>query len=249
MLRVSIIIAIVLIAAALLLLAGCSSFERKMLFFPSHRPETNGLKPWLRNGEPIGYAREVPAPKNVWLMLHGNAGQASDRAYAIPSFSPSDSVFVMEYPGYDARAGNPSKEAFNRAATEAYRLLRESYPQTPVCVVGESIGTGPACSLAGLPQPPAKLVLIVAFDKLSLVASDHFPSVLVDLVLRDNWDNIAALASYKGPVTIFGAGGDTVIPVSHARALAAAVPSSRLVIIDGGHNDWSQPGRVQIRNP
>jgi len=249
MLRISIIVAIVLIAAALLMLAGCSAFERRMLFFPTHRPETNGLKPWVRNGETIGYAREAPEPKNVWLMLHGNAGQASDRAYALPSFSPADSVFIMEYPGYGARAGTPSKEAFNRAAAEAYLRLRETYPQIPVCVVGESIGTGPACYLASLSQPPTKLVLIVAFDKLSLVAGEHFPTLLVNLVLQDNWDNVAALRNYKGPVSIFGAQGDVVIPVSHARALADAIPSARLIIIDGGHNDWSQQGRVQIRNP
>ncbi|OPY10618.1 MAG: Alpha/beta hydrolase family protein [Syntrophus sp. PtaB.Bin001] len=155
----------------------------------------------------------------------------------------------MEYPGYGNRKDVPSKEAFNRAAREAYLFLRETHPQIPICVAGESIGTGPASYLSGLNRPPEKLVLIVPFDKLSAAAKDHFPSFLVDLVLVDNWDNVKALSACKGPVEIFGAEADTIIPVRHAKNLAAAVPGSKLVIIGGGHNDWSDQGRVAIRNP
>ncbi len=117
-----------------------------------------------------------------------------------------------------------------------------------MCVVSESIGSGPAAFLTGLNHPPDKLVLIVPFDKLSLVAEDHFPSFLVRLLLTDNWDNVRALSNYKGPVEIIGAESDTIIPVKHAKALAAGVPGSKLKIISGGHNDWSHKGRAAIRN-
>lgn len=77
---------------------------------------------------------------------------------------------------------------------------------------------GPASSLSALGLPPDKFVLIVPFDKLSLVAEDHFPSFLVRLLLTDNWDNVEALSHFKGPVEIIGAEFDTVIPVWHAKA-------------------------------
>jgi pimeloyl-ACP methyl ester carboxylesterase len=182
-------------------------------------------------------------------MLHGNAGQASDRSYALPSFSPDDSVYILEYPGYGNRQGAPSKESFDRAAREAYKLLRVTHPHLPVCVASESVGSGPASMLSTLSEPPDKYVLIVPFDKLSLVAEDHFPSFLVRLLLTDNWDNAQALSHYQGPVDIFGASSDTIIPVRHAKALAAAIPRARQVIIPGGHNDWSIGERVRIRNP
>jgi pimeloyl-ACP methyl ester carboxylesterase len=219
-----------------------------MLFYPTHHLHDNSLTPWIKNGEVIGYAREVTSPENVWLLLHGNAGQASDRLYAVPCFSGKDSVFIMEYPGYGSREGTPSKESFNRAAQEAYLFLRETFPDIPVCVTGESIGSGPASFLSSLANPPDKIVLVVPFDRLAAVVEAHFPAVLVRLMLKDNWDNIAALAGFTGPIDIFGAKNDEVIPVRHAKALAAAVPGSRLVIIDGGHNDWSEGGRVKIRN-
>ena len=228
---------------------GCSEIERKLLFYPTHKPHYNSLTPWIRDGEIIGYSRKIESPKNVWLMLHGNAGQAFDRLYAVPSFSTEDSIFFLEYPGYGNRKGVPSKEGFDRAAKEAYLFLREIYPHIPVCVVAESIGSGPASSLATLSHKPDKFVLIVPFDSLSLVAEDHYPSFLVRLILKNNWDNVKALSNFKGPVDIFGAETDTIIPVKHAKALAAAISRSNLTIISGGHNDWSYENRVKIRNP
>jgi pimeloyl-ACP methyl ester carboxylesterase len=238
-----------LTVAVLFLATGCSSIERRLLFYPSHRPANGALTPWTADGKIVGFSRKVESPGTVWLMLPGNGGQASDRAYAIPSFRTTDSVFILEYPGYGERVGVPSRESFNRAAKDAYFLLRSAFPKTPVCVVGESIGTGAAASLARLSPPPDKVVLIVPFDELSLVGKDHLPSFVVDLILKDDWDNLAALKGYKGPIDIFGAESDTVIPVKHARALAAALPSSKFTLIPGGHNDWSQPGRVRITNP
>jgi uncharacterized protein len=241
--------AFLLISVTLFGIIGCSFIERKLLFFPTHHPHDNSLTPWVHNGEVIGYSRNVESPKNVWLMLHGNGGQASDRLYAIPNFSDEDSVYILEYPGYGSRGGVPAKESFDRAAREAYLLLRVTYPHIPVCVASESIGSGPASFLAGLSQPPDKFVLIVPFDSLSSVAEDHFPSILVRLMLKSNWDNIASFSNYKGPVEIFGAESDTIIPVRHAKNLAVAIPGSRLTIISGGHNDWADTGRVKIRNP
>jgi hypothetical protein len=177
-----------------------SSIKRKLLFHPTHHPHNNSLAPWMRNEEIIGYSRKIESPKNVWLMLHGNAGQASDRLYAVPSFSVEDSVFILEYPGYGSRQGVPSKEAFDHAAKEAYTILRETFPVNPVCVVAESIGSGPAAFLSKLSRPPDKFVLIVPLDRLSLVAEDHIPSFLVRLLLQGNWDNVEALSNYKGPV-------------------------------------------------
>lgn len=243
----SITVLVLMVSIPLLGFIGCSSIERMFLFYPTHRPHDNDLTPWMRGGEVIGYARKVASPKQVWLMLHGNGGQASDRIYAIPNFSTEDSVFILEYPGYGSRQGVPSKDTFDRSAREAYLLLRETYPRIPVCVVGESIGSGPAASLAGLSPEPDKFVLIVPFDVLSSVAEDHFPAFLVRLVLKSNWDNIAALSKFKGPVEIIGAAADTIIPVRHARALAAAIPGSKLLIIEGGHNDWPFENRVKIR--
>lgn len=238
----------ILLAILIVLLAVIVVFQRKMLYYPSHRPETNGLAPWTIGGRLIGYARTVDNPKNVWLFTHGNAGQAADRTYALHCFSDADSVFIMEYPGYGNREGSPGKASFDAAAEEAYRWLRKTYPNIPVCVVGESIGSGPASSLAGLEKPPDRIVLVVPFDNLASVAREHFPLIPAKLVLFDRWDNVEALKGYTGKLDIYGAIDDRVIPIHHARTLATSLPRAIFHEIPGGHNDWSQSGMVKIRN-
>ena len=113
----------------------------------------------------------------------------------------------------------------------------------------ESIGSGGACYLASLNSPVEKVVLVVPFEVLSSVAKEKFPSVIVNLVLKSNWNNVNSLSEYKGPVDIFGAKLDTIIPVSHEQAIVQSVPNSELTLIEGGHNDWSRGDRVTFRNP
>jgi hypothetical protein len=238
------IILICLIAFPALLI----TFQRKMLFQPGHGLATNGLAPWIMDGRIIGYARTVDHPRNVWLFTHGNAGQAADRDYALHCFSDTDSVFILEYPGYGRRAGSPGRASFDSAAKDAYLGLRQTYPNIPVCSIGESIGSGPASSLSRLEHPPDKIVLVVPFDNLAAVVRDHFPFIPAGLVLFDRWDNVEALKEYTGKVEIYGAADDRVIAVQHARNLANALSRAVFHETPGGHNDWSQGAAVKIRN-
>src|SRR5947209_823991 len=139
--------------------------QRAMLFFPTHHASSNGpLTPWLEGKRTIGFCRETPNARTVWLMTHGNAGQAADRDYVLSRMSDQDSLYVVEYPGYGKRDGSPCRESMNQAASDAYHLLRFHNQNIPVCVIGESIGSGPACALAGEKIPPDKIVLAVPFD-------------------------------------------------------------------------------------
>jgi pimeloyl-ACP methyl ester carboxylesterase len=220
--------------------------QRSMLFFPSHAAPSTGLTPWSDGNRTIGYCREVTNTRTIWLMTHGNAGQAADRDYVLSRMSGQDSLYVLEYPGYGAREGNPSLESMNQAASEAYQLLRARNRNTPVCVLAESIGSGPACALACEKVPPDKIVLVVPFDSLVSVASGRFFFLPVRLMLRDAWDNVETLRHYTGPVDIFGATDDAIIPVKHARALARQIPTAKFIVITGGHNDWSGNEQVKI---
>lgn len=114
-------------------------------------------------------------------------------------------------------------------------------------MLAESIGSGPACALAGEKVKPDKIVLIVPFDSLASVASQRFFFLPVRFMLRDAWDNVEALRHYTGPVEIFGATGDVVIPIEHARALASQIPGAHFIAISGGHNDWPESDEVKIR--
>ncbi|HEY9249555.1 MAG TPA: hypothetical protein VIO38_10500 [Rariglobus sp.] len=220
--------------------------EGTFLYFPSHAPNRSALAEWRIGTGLAGYARIVENPRSAWLVLHGNAGQASDRQYIVDVLPADASVYILEYPGYGLRPGTPSMNAINAAAAEACADVRTRHPAVPLGVLGESLGSGPASFLCSLPNPPDRAVLMVPYDNLLSVAKEHIRYLPVGLLMRDKWDNVKSLSAYAGRVEIFAARHDTVIPVAHARALARSVPHARYVELPCGHNDWSRNPLVRI---
>jgi pimeloyl-ACP methyl ester carboxylesterase len=236
-----------LVALAYVTLVALVFFlQRSLLYFPSHHSVQTSLSMWTDSSRVIGYCREVSHPQTIWLMTHGNGGQAAQRDYVLQCMSTSDSLYVLEYPGYGSRDGNPTRASINAAAIEAYRLLRAQNPGTPVCVVGESLGSGPATVLAMQETPPEKIVLVVPYDTVANVGSRRFPFLPVRLLLLDRWDNIEALKNYAGPIDIFATRDDEVIPFVHAQNLAAQIPQARFTVFSGGHNHWADSEQVRI---
>ena len=225
---------------------GVFLFQRSLLYFPTDSPRSTRLVPWVNDGQTIGYCHETPSPNAVWLMMHGNAGQASDRDYVLEHLADHEALYVLEYPGYGKRDGSPSKSSIDAATQEAYRILRSRYPNTPVCVIGESLGSGPASRLATSQPPPAKIVLITPFDSMVRVASEKFFFLPVWLLLLDRWDNTESLQGFQGNIDIYAAEADEVIPILHAKALSETSPNIRFHVLPGGHNDWSSCDRVTI---
>jgi pimeloyl-ACP methyl ester carboxylesterase len=78
------------------------------------------------------------------------------------------------------------------------------------------------------------------------VAARRFFFLPVRPLLWDAWDNVETLRGYGGPVDIYGATQDTVIPIEHARALAGQVAGARFMPFDGGHNAWARSEQVRI---
>ena len=238
-------------AVAYLALVGVVAVaQRSLLYFPSHRQVGGPLAPWRVEGALLGFCREVEAPREVWLMLHGNGGQAAQRAYMLEHVAKDAAFYVLEYPGYGDRPGKPSLTTFNAAAAEAWQVLRARYPGVPMGVIGESIGCGPASVLAGVAQPPDKIVLWTPYDRLVDVAKEKFRWLPVGLLLRDKWDNGTALKTFRGAVEIYAAKQDEVIPNHHARTLHEKLPGSVFTELDGGHNSWRwDGGLLVVSNP
>ncbi len=244
----AILLAVLLTVAAVLLLL--TLFQRKLIYFPRHDARSQsamaaGLTRWSIDGEYTGYARLVDQPRRVWLVLHGNGGQAADRGYVLPCVNARASVYILEYPGYGARPGSPSMKAFNGAAASAYAWLVRKYGPGRMLVLGESLGSGPACYLATVPNPPGHIVLVVPFDALADVALEKFPFLPAKLLLIDKWDNVDALKDFRGKLDVYGAAYDNVIPVEHARNLASSHPGAVYHEFAGDHG-WAGGSAVDL---
>ena len=214
-----------MLCAALYLLAcvGCARFQRRLIYFPPvFSPErvdelakSENLERWtIPQGEPVGWMRRSPKQpaQGQVLVTHGNACCAFQCAHlvdAIQQTAPLD-VFVVEFPGYADRPGTPTERTLDDAAAEAIQLLTTN---TPLYLVGESLGTGVAAYLAGLyPEKVAGIALLAPYSRLADVAQAHIRILPVRLLLRDRFPAEDYLHNYHGPLSVLVGGQDSVVP-------------------------------------
>ena len=234
-------------------LAGCAvvgAFQRKLMYIPSHEPESalldlarnDGFEPWRDDtGAIIGWKsiRRERQAANRMLVFHGNAGYALHRSYDVSGFEGIDGgrtweIYLFEYPGYGARPGAVGQEQFVKAGLHALNALCEK-DSRPVFLLGESLGSGPACALAhASPDRVAGLFLVTPFARMGDVAAHHFGFLPVRLILLDRWDNAAALRGYRGPMAMLIAGQDEVVTAAQGRLLYEGYAGPKRL--------WTQPG-------
>ncbi len=229
---------IILTTVGLGYLAVCALLffrQRAMLYFPAKTTLADqlayapgaGLEPWLDGvGERIGWKREPRggvAPEQRWLILHGNAGLAVQRAYwadALERVLPGRSlaVYILEYPGYGRRPGSPSQATITAAALAAIDRLPADGRR--VFLLGESLGCAVAAQVTqARPERVGGLVLVSPFNRLADVAAHHYPWLPVRGLIRDPWRSDEALRDFRGPIAIIAAEKDSVVPAEYAQRL------------------------------
>jgi len=200
-----------------------------------------GFVPWRnKSGQIIGW--KLPAsstPSGSVLILHGNAGWALNRAYMAAPIHDAAAldIYILEYPGFGARAGSPNEQSLLSAADEAFENLPGNLP---AYLVSESLGTGVAAHLAQkYPARVGGLAMFVPYDKLASVAADHVPFLPAYFLLWDRFDPAAWLKDYRGPVKVIVAGADEIIPPKLGVRLydGYAGPKSLLVIPNVHHSN------------
>lgn len=248
-----------ILAAALLAWLAMTAFlalaQNSMTYFPSRADEATlaqlaadaGLEPWRdAAGYVIGYRSLAPAhdprPRASVLVLHGNAGCAVDRAGFVPLLrtalpDKALSIHILEYPGYGARAGDPSQDSLLGAAAEAVSLAPAG---EPLVLLGESIGSGVAAGVSARnPACIAGLVLLTPFDSLASVAQHHYPLLPVRLLMRDQYPAADWLRTLRNPAVFILAGNDEIVPAEFGQKLHDAYDGPKKLIIapGAGHND------------
>jgi pimeloyl-ACP methyl ester carboxylesterase len=238
-----------LVIAYLLIVLAVLIFQRRLIYIPTKIPADviesvaagHGFAPWKNPaGQLIGWKMLASgtATGSV-LIVHGNAGCALSRDYIAQPIHDAETVdvFVLEYPGYGARTGSPSKASLVAAAEEAFQLMPTNLPRY---VVSESIGAGVACELAQQhPNEISGLALLVPYDQLASVAQRQMPFLPAYFLLFDRFNPAECLKSYHGPVKFVIAGGDEIIGAAAGRRLfeSYAGPKEVQEFPRAGHND------------
>ena len=176
----------------------------------------------------------TPAP--AMIVAHGN-GELIDPLPA--EFAPVQQmgfgVLLVEYPGYGRSAGSPSQRKIAGVFQRAYDLLaaRPEIDADRIVFFGRSLGGGAVCDLTRHRKARA-LILVSTFTSARSFARRYLaPGFLV----RDPFDNAAALKQYEGPVLVVHGRHDEVVAFRHAEALVRASTGARLMPLACGHND------------
>ena len=229
------------------LFLACASVQRRMIYFPPAIDPTemqqtaaaNGLERWKGSrGEFIGWLRRSSTHPSAGQMLifHGNGGcafQCSHYADVIQQNGAFD-VFMAEYPGYGDRPGKPTQQSIEESALNAFDALDL---HRPTYIIGESLGTGVACYVAGhYSNDVTGVILLAPYTSLVDVARTH-TVMPIGLFLRDRYPAEQYLRHYRGPTAMLVAEGDTVVPAKLGKQLYENYTGpKRLWVFPGGNH-------------
>jgi pimeloyl-ACP methyl ester carboxylesterase len=175
-------------------------------------------------------------PRPVVIFAHGNAELIDFCVQELIPFTQwGIGVLLVEFPGYGRSEGRPSERTITETFTAAYdTITRRTYIDNDrVILYGRSIGGGAACALLK-ERPAAALILMSTFTSIRSFAKRYLAP---PFLIRDPFDNVAAIEKYNGPVLIFHGKHDEVIPYDHGKSLYQSAPNGKFISYTCGHND------------
>jgi len=230
---------------------GMYAIQRSLLYHP-HRlfPDEawvskKGLEMWPHRDRAASrgfiISRGLVKARGIVVIFHGNAGSASDRDYYIAALEPRGfRVLLAEYPGYGGRPGELGEEPIVSDGKETVKLAHEQWGG-PIYLWGESLGAGVAAAIAAdTCLPVSGIVLLTPWDTLPDLVQSIFWFLPARWLVRDRYDSIKNLASFRGRIAVLVAERDEVVPKRHGLRLYESIPGSKRVweFPGANHNTW-----------
>jgi len=170
------------------------------------------------------------ADGDVILYFQGQSGNRYLAASEAAPLAAGGGLLIASYRGYGDNPGTPDEAGLYADARAFLSLARSLAPNSRIYLLGFSLGAAPALHVAA-EEEVAGVVTIGAFASLQDVA----PRLARGLI-RDRFDNRAAIARVEEPILMLHAPGDEVIPFAQAKALQALAKRVRLLHLQGsGH--------------
>jgi pimeloyl-ACP methyl ester carboxylesterase len=159
------------------------------------------------------------------VFFHGNGGNLSHRGGCIPEFHRRlrTGVLLVDYPGFGRSDGAATEAGCYAAGDAAYDWLTESRHVSAdrLILYGGSLGGGIATDLASR-RPHRALVLVSAFTSFPDQAQTLYPWLPARWLVRNQFNNVAKVASVTGPVFVAHARTDGLIPFAMGQRLFEA---------------------------
>ncbi|WP_213805866.1 alpha/beta fold hydrolase [Granulicella sp. dw_53] len=176
------------------------------------------------------------------LLCHG-IGETVEHWSAVQALLRDHDIgsLIFNYSGYGKSSGRVRAEHCDEDLVTAYTELRRQVgAQTPVFVLGFSLGSGIAAhGIAALHPPPAGLFLCEAFDSFREAASAAGLPRRLARMLPDVWVTVANMEQVQIPVWVIHSDGDRLFPLEMPRKIAKACGQwGELIVLEGfTHNE------------
>ena len=229
---------IILLLCAVLYAAVCALMyfqQRKLMYLPQYTrvdaAQTNFQMPQagvvLRGWQdhPQGHTSAQPA-RDAVVYLGGNAERVELALPMLRQWLPESSIYTLAYRGFGASDGTPTEANLVPDATALLAEVQRLHPNGKVVLVGRSLGSGVAASVAAQ-RAPSALVLITPFDNMLATVRDHYGWLPVGLLLRDRYPSDERLQHYGGPLLILRAGRDALVLPARTNALEQALAARK----------------------
>lgn len=217
-------------------------FPRGLIEVPSEDPHIPDLERiWINTSFGKVETWFLPSPRGskpapAVIFAHGNGELIDFWPQELKIFNRLGiGLLLVEYPGYGRSEGSPSQASIEETFVAAYDMLvaRKDVDASRIILFGRSLGGGAVCALAAQ-RPSAALILMSTFISARSFAAKYLaPGFLV----RDPFDNLAAVKTYPGPVLIIHGKFDEVIPYRHGVSLFQAASRGKMITYESGHND------------
>jgi fermentation-respiration switch protein FrsA (DUF1100 family) len=246
----------VALLTALVVLGVMMFFENSLIYFPVVYPEGDwnprGLPvedAWFQAADGIrvhGWYLPKQNARAAVLFCHGNGGNLTHRVDTLAMLHRrvGVSVLIFDYRGYGRSEGHPDEAGVlaDARAARAWLADRENIRPADVVLMGESLGGAVAVDLAARDGARA-LVLESTFSSLPDVAAYHYTWLPVRWAMRTQFDSVAKIGNYHGPLLQAHGDADTIVPLRFGRRLfeAAAEPKQFLLLPGHDHNDSMPP--------
>lgn len=229
-------------------------FQRHLMYYPVKAiamPEIYGL----HNVEEVFLPSKDGTKLQLWthkarqgyptvVYFHGNSYHLGDRANKFSAFIDSGfGLVAISYRGFGKSGGSPSESGIydDARASVQYAIKQMHLKQDKLIYFGESLGTGVAVQMASEIKP-GLLVLEAPYTSVETRSAELYPFVLgVRKLVLDKYNSLDKINMVTSPLLILHGELDTVIPVSHGRALfeAANEPKTMVVYPAVHHVDYS----------
>jgi hypothetical protein len=189
--------------------------------------------------EPAGLAVSAP----LVVFFHGN-GENLETLRGSGLFEElgrcGAATLAIDFPGYGRSTGQPSEAGLLACGTAAVEWAAGEPGSRSLVLCGWSLGAAVAVATAAAGAEGVHgLIALSPWTTLAEVARGLFPSFVVDALVSEHYDSLAAAPAVRVPALVAHGERDELIPVEQGRRIAEALSGTTrwVPVAVAGHND------------